>query len=263
MRNRKPESNKPRNGVGKVALGEKSFTLSLTFKNKEGEVIDQDKFTFKYTDLPEDIPDEWEMKSGKEYLATISADGSKLIAIRPAKGSFVFVSRDFARNDEGDFKILEKEGQWGPYLEFIPLLTVDEGPNKGINYPLYLILGNKDKLKLTHGENDLMETTLPDKPKGNAAMFRDYLEYTKVYEEDIPYPMDGDEPDDDPQAILTALLKVVKKQKARFQGMVENGYPKSLAEVEDETEPESEQEKAEVAEEKPAKKNGKHKWDED
>lgn len=264
MKTRKNTYEKPLSGTGKVKVGEKSFTIDLTYR-VDKDKFEEEKFTFKLADLPDNLPDGWEIINGKEYFASVSADGSKLLNIRPAKGTYVVRCTNFSEKDEGDFLILTKDGQYGPYSQFVPLLTVQKGPNKGIDYPFYLPYASGDRTRLACGDGGLMEVVGdPEKSKPVAALY-DFLTYTKVIEEEIEYPMDGDDPDDDPQAVLGVLLKSIRKAKADFLVLIENGYPKSLAEVEDDSVPDTDPDEKVTEpekEEKPAKKS-KHNWADD
>lgn len=245
MKTRKPKFEKPITGCGIVKVAEKSFTIDLTYKDEKGRE-QEDKFTFKLSDLPEDIPDGWQPKSGREYFASISNDGSTLLGIRPAKGTFTVRCISFSERD-GEYVVINRTGDYGPYSQFVPLLTVRKGEHEGINYPLYLPYSSGEKARLVCGDSGLMEVVGdPEKSRAIANLF-DFLTYTGVIEEDIEYPTVDGEPDDDPQSVLDALFSAVKHAKRDFVLPVENGYPKSMAEAEDEGEPEPE--------EKPAKKH--------
>lgn len=253
MKTRKPKFEKPITGVGPVKVAERSFTIDLTYKDEKGRE-QEDKFTFKLADLPEELPDGWQPKSGKAYFASISADGGTLLNIRPAKGTFTVRCIDFSQKD-GEYLVIARTGDYGPYSQFVPLLTVRDGDNEGIQYPLYLPYSSGDKARLVCGDGGLMEVVGdPEKSKAIASLF-DFLEYTGVIEQDIEYPTDDDgEPNDDPQEVLDTLFRAVKKAKRDFTLLVENGYPKAMSEAED---VETESEPDDEPEEKPAKKSTK------
>lgn len=243
MKTRKTSFEKPLAGVGKVTLGEKTFTINLTYRTGKGDETETEKLTFKYSDLPEGLPDGWELKTGKEYFASASHDGTKLLNIRPAKGTFQVRCVSFSenRNDSGDYLVVVRDGEYGKYSQFVPLLTVQKGPHTGIDFPIYLPYGSEGRTpRLGCDDNGLMTLDGDVTKSRGIALLQDFLIYTGVYEEDIQYPMDGDEPDYDPQAVLRVLHKAVKRAKQDFIVLVENGYPKSLAELEDEPEPSDE-----------------------
>lgn len=272
MKTRKSNFEKPLTGTGKVTIGEKTFTLNLTYKtgkDKSGDPITEtEKFTFKKSELPDTLPDGWELSAGKDYFASVSADGSKLLNIRPAKGTFQVRCSSFSEKDEGDILLIVQEGQYGPYSQFVPLLTVQKGPHKGIQYPLYLPYGSDGKSRFVAGDDGNMEIVgNPDKSKGVAMLF-DFLTYTGIIEREIEFPLDGDEPDDDPQSVLGTLLREIKKAKQDFLILVENGYPKSLTELEEEptdtvSHDDDEAEKTGAEAVKEEVKKPKRKWDEE
>lgn len=257
---------KPITGTGVVKVGEKTFTINLEYKDEKGNV-QEDKFTFKLSDIPETLPDGWEPKSGKEYFVSVSADGGTLLNIRPAKGTFTVRCDNLSETKDGDYLLLQREGQYGPYSQFVPLLTVQDGPHKGIDYPIYLPYSSGDTARFANEDGLMAVVGNPEKSKPIAALF-DWITYTGIADMEIPYPEDDDEPNDDPQEILGTLHKAVKKAKQKFTLLVENGYPKALSEIDEDDEPAekdepAESEPADEVDEKPKDKKKKPKWDED
>lgn len=249
MKRIKTKNEKPISGIGVVQTGEKSFTIDLEYDDGK-----EKKFTFKFADLPETHPEGWMPKPGKEYWAKISANGQELQDIRPAKGTFELRSLGIAETSDGDYFIHLKEGTYGPYSQFIVNLEVQKGVNKGIVYPLYLPLTSGDKCRFEADDDGLFTVTgNPDKSKSVAMLF-DFVEYAGLTDIDIEFPMDGDEPSEDLQDILDALNRPLRKQKRVFTGLVENGYVKSITELDEADEPEPEDAEPD---EKPAKKSAK------
>lgn len=253
MKTNKSVYEKPISGCGVLKLGEKTFTIDLTYKDEKKREHDE-KVTFKVSDLPDDLPDGWTLENGKEYFVTVSADFSTLLNIRPAKGTFLVrcIAFSEAKDDSGDYFINAKVGDFGPYTQFVPLLTVRKGRHEGIDYPLYLPYSSGNKMRLVCGDGGLMEVTGdPEKSKAIANLY-DFLTYSGVIEQDIEYPTDDDgEPNDDPQEVLDVLFRAVKKAKRDFVLLVEGGYPKSMAEAEDNVV----EEPADEPDEKPARKS--------
>lgn len=232
MEFRKPIFEKPITGCGTAKVGEKSFTLNLSYKDAKGK-IEEETFSFKKTDLPESLPENFEIESGKKYFASITTDGKKLMNIRPAKGTFKVKCTGFSETKDGDILVVKRNGDWGEYFQFVPLVTVQSGNAKGIEYPIYLPLGSEGKPRLTYNDDGLMVVVGdPDKSKSIQALY-DFLTYTGVVEVDINYPVDGDEPDNDPQAVLGTLFKAIKKQNKVFTVLIADGYVKAMAEDED------------------------------
>lgn len=269
MKLTKTKFEKPITGTGIVKVGEKSFTILLNFKDSKGE--QEEKYTFKLADLPENLPDGWELKSGKSYFASISTDGSKLLGIRPAKGLFRVRCIDLSETKDGEYLVVERSGDYGPYSQFVPLLTVQTGPNKGIDYPIYLPYASGDTRRFAPGDDGLMEVRgNPEKSRPIAQLF-EFVTYTGIADLDLEYPVDGDDPDDDPQSVLEVIHKAIRKQKQDFNILVENGYVKSMSELDDDGEtdtvPDDEKEAEEKEEEeenkKPAPAKKKPKWDDD
>lgn len=258
------KSEKPISGLGTISVGNKTFTIDLTYKDSKGREK-EGKFTFKHSELPEGLPEGYELKSGKEYFVNISSDESTLRDIRPASGSFRLRCTDFARTDDDDFFILLGEGDYGPYSKFIANLTVQSGPHKGVVYPLYLPLTSGDRHRFNPDDDGMIELTGNPEKSAAIRMLFNFATYSGLADLDLEFPMDGDEPDYDPQLLLDILCKAVKKQKQDFTGLVSKGYIEALAELDDDTVSDNEPESAEEAEEEKPKKNGKHKknWDEE
>lgn len=233
MKFTKPKFERPITGVGKAKVGTKSFSLvDLTFRDDKGNT-NEDTFSFKLSDLPEDLPDGFEIANGKDYFASITSTGDSLLNIRPAKGTFTVACSEFSETKDGDILVLERTGKFGTYHQFVPLLTVTKGAYKGINFPLYLPFGSDGKCRLVCGDTGLMEVVgNPDKSRGVSQLF-DFLTFTGVADLNIKYPMDGDEPDNDPQAILNTLLKAVRKAGQEFTILADAGYVKAMAELDD------------------------------
>lgn len=232
MKFTKPKFEKPITGVGKAKVGTKSFSLAMSYKNEQGG-MEEDVFSFKLADLPKDLPDGFEVVNGKDYFASITSTGDALLNMRPAKGTFTVACSEFSETKDGDILVLERTGKFGTYHQFVPLLTVTKGAYKGTNFPLYLPFGSDGKCRLVCGETGLMEVVgNPDKSRGVAQLF-DFLTFTGVADLNIKYPMDGDEQDDDPQAILNTLLKAVRRAGQEFTILADAGYIKAMAELDD------------------------------
>jgi len=257
MRFTKTTFEKPITGCGIAKVGEKSFSLNVSYKNEKGK-FEEETFTFKKNDLPESLPEDFEIESGKKYFASISSDGKQLLNIRPAKGTFKVKCTEFSETKDGDILIIKKTGDYGVYYQFVPLLTVQSGNAKDIVYPVYLPLGSEDKPRFACGEDGTFEIKGdPEKSKAIQALY-DFLTYTGVADMAVKYPMDGDEPNDDPQAVLGTLLKAIRKQNVTFTILVADGYVKAMAEDEDtitEDEPDDEEEVKPRAKAKSSGKN--------
>jgi len=257
MEFKKPAFDKPITGCGIAKVGEKSFTLALSYKNAKGKV-EEDTFSFKKNDLPDTLPEQFEIESGKKYFASITTDGKQLLNIRPAKGTFKVKCVKFSETKDGDILVVKRNGDYGEYFQFVPLVTVQSGNAKGIDFPTYLPLGSDGKPRLTYNDDGLMVVMGdPDKSKAIQALY-DFLTYTGVADVDINYPVDGDSPDDDPQAVLGTLFKAIRKQNKVFTILVADGYVKAMAEDEDVMEDEDGDEEEEVKPKAKAKSSPKN-----
>lgn len=267
---------KPISGVATVTVGRKSFTISLTYKDSKDRTKTED-LEFGQDELPEDLPDGWQLKDGKKYFVAVSSDMDKLLTIRPAKGTYEFTCSGIAKTRNGeDFFVNERTGDYGPFAQFVANLMVTKGPDKGIIYPHYLPLSSGDRMRFVPENDGTMGIAgNPEKSRPIANLY-DWVEKTGLDDPDSPpkYPTDDDdEPSTDPQDILAVLDKEVRKRKRIFMGMVELGYIKSLGDADDDPDPDDDETPAtkrrsvkadenDEAEEKPVAKKRKPTFEE-
>lgn len=261
MKSVKPKFERPITGVGVVKLGKSTFSVEVAYKNEKGK-DDSESFQFKMKDLPEDLPEGFELKNGKSYWFNIRADGSAINNIRPAKGVFKVkcVGMATKEDDRGneEFVVLEKKGDFGAYKQIVANLVVQEGDAAGTVFPQYLPFGSENsKGDWTYRfapdeDGNFTVVGNPDKSKNVAALF-DFVQYTGLGDVELPFPDTEDEQD-----VLEVLHKAIRKQKKVFSLIVENGYTKSMTSADDDVEVEEVDE-----DEAPAPKKSKKVVEED
>jgi hypothetical protein len=244
-------------GVGTVALGKSTLSFDLEYKNDKGK-MDSEHFSFKHSDIPDDLPDGFKMKNGKEYWFNIRADGSQINNIRPASGTFKVHASGVAKDQEGkEFSVIEKTGDYGAYCQFVVDLEVLEGSNTGITYPLYLPLSNTNKgtVQLKFGPDDEGNLSPMGNPEKSANIRRlfDFIICSGLVDVTMPWK---DEYVDDVQLFLKAFDKAIRKLDVTFELKAKNGYPDYMGSIE--TEDEEVETEEEVEDEPvPAKKSTK------
>jgi len=232
-------------GVAVCKVGEKN----VTFVMKDGEHEDE-RFPFKISQFPEEFPEDVVLENGKEYFISMNSTGDELRGIRPARGLHSVKVVDFARTQDEDFLVLDKDGQWGKYQQFIPQLEIVSGKYKGIRIPIYITIGNEDSPKMQDdGEGNVTLVGNLEKSKSFAQFF-DLWVYGLGEEENVEY-------DDDIQVLLKNLLKAFLRKKRTFFVLLEKGYVKSMSSDEEQETETTDEDEAEEKEVPKAKKSFK------
>jgi len=230
------------NWLGKAVNGKNSFSFSGQRFDKEGKLVEQKQFTFRSADLPDDLPDNFVVENGKNYLFRTTADG-KLDGIRRAAGTYEVRVRGFSTKDDGQYFVQEKQNEYGTsYSCVIDLLVISElkkgGASdtlSGVIYPFYLPLGNNRKMYLTVQDGLLSFDGNIEKSKPAAKLY-EFLMLTGLAEKDIRV---GD--DADIQDILDAMEKALKRIKPILLMTAKNGYPETLSSIDDDDDKEKEE----------------------
>src|SRR5688500_1375533 len=105
MKVTKKSSEKGITGVAVCKVGEKNFTFVFKEGEHEGE-----RFPFKLSQLPEEFPEDVTLENGKEYFVSMNSTGDELRGIRPARGLHSVKVVDFARTQDEDFLVLDRDG---------------------------------------------------------------------------------------------------------------------------------------------------------
>lgn len=233
MRFSKPKYQKPVTGVGVFKLGKNRFSVDVQFKDAKGNE-DSENFSFQLSDLPEDLPETFELKNGSSYFWNIRADGSAINSARPAKGMFSVVCTGIAKDDKDNFLVMEKLGQYGKYWQIVANLVVTDGNATDIVFPLYLPFAGTDSRSgdrfdrfVADDDGNFTIVGSPDKSKAVAQLF-DFIEYAGLSDVEIPFPDSDDEQD-----VLAVFSKALRKGKHEFMIIVEKGYVKSMASIND------------------------------
>lgn len=231
MKFSKPKYQKPITGVGVFKLGKTSFSVDVQFKDAKGN-DDSENFSFKLSDLPEDLPESFDLRNGVSYFWNIRADGSAINNVRPAKGTFNVVCDGVTKDDKDNYQVIERTGDFGKYWQVVVNLRVVDGNAAGILFPCYLPFaseykGERQERFVDDGEGNLTIVGNPDKSRAIAQLF-DLIEYAGLADTEIPFPDSEDEQD-----VLAVFSKALRKAKKKFMLIVEKGYIKSMASVDD------------------------------
>jgi hypothetical protein len=251
----RPKYQKPVTGVGVFKLGKTSFSVDVHYKDAKGN-DESENFSFKLSDLPEDLPETFELRNGGQYFWNIRADGSAINSVRPAKGTFNVVCDGVTKDEKDNYQVIERTGDFGKYWQVVVNLRVVDGNAAGILFPCYLPFaseykGERQERFVDDGEGNLTIVGNPDKSRAIAQLF-DLIEYAGLADIEIPFPDSEDEQD-----VLAVFSKTLRKAKKKFMLIVEKGYIKSMAsiddaddeEVEDEEEIETDEDEVEEVEE--------------
>ena len=217
---------KPLTGTGKVLVGKRTFSFDL--EQKGGEV---EHFSFPNSALPEDLPDNFKIKNGGRYWFNIRADGSAINNIRPASGFFSVVANGVAKNEEGQYTVIESTGDFGRYWQFVVELIVTQGSAEGITFPLYLPLANENKkgepvLKFgADPEGNLSPMGNPAKSTNIKRLF-DFIIASGLVDITMVWK---DKYAEDFQSFLGAFDRAIQKSgQTEFGLVVARGYPDSM-----------------------------------